>query len=309
MTTNFTLFLLSQVEERDVARNYGFIVSTFDERQYVLSAVTHGIRNNWINALKSASNLSNTPESDNPKLTRRETFDGEIRITRRNTADSIRSLSPKLQSPILKSPTEEKIRLEPSVPISPPLTRTPTSRIKKEKCKSNRVSSLKSTQSLSALPLQNGEPEIRPKDHDEDFNMIPERDTSNNKPKDSPHNGQVGPDNAIMNVLETEVTSLKSQLEHSQSELLQLHNTSGDVTGQLTKNTSNAYNEIDADITMSENTVLKVKMSLHDAKDMLHKQTNEIGILRTKMDNMNSDMDTTLKNLNNEHTVRIIHDT
>merc|ERR1712128_313665 len=99
---------------------------------------------------------------------------------------------------------------------------------------------------------------------------------------------------------ETEVTSLKSQLEHSQSELLQLHNTSGDVTGQLTKNTSNAYNEIDADITMSENTVLKVKMSRHDAKDMLHKQTNEIGILRTKMDNMNSDMDTTLKNLNNE---------
>merc|ERR1711976_587721 len=52
--------------------------------------------------------------------------------------------------------------------------------------------------------------------------------------------------------------------------------------------------------TMSENTILKVKMSLHDAKDMLHKQTNEISILRTKMDNMNSDMDTTLKNLNNE---------
>jgi len=294
------LGLVQKVEERDVARNYGFIVSTFDERQYVLSAVTHGIRNNWINALKSASNLSNTPETDTPKLTRRETFDGEIRITRRNTADSIRSLSPKLHSPILKSPAEEKIRSEPSVPISPPLTRTPTSRIKKEKCKSNRVSSLKSTQSLSALPLQNGEPEIRPKDHDEDFNMIPERDTSNIKPKDLTHNGQVGTDNAIMNVLETEVTSLKSQLEHSQSELLQLHNTSGDVTGQLTKNTSNAYNEIDADITMSENTVLKVKMSLHDAKDMLHKQTNEIAILRKKLDNNNSDMDTTLKNLNNE---------
>jgi len=295
------LGLVQKVEERDVARNYGFIVSTFDERQYVLSAVTHGIRNNWINALKSASNLSNTPESDNtPKLTRRETFDGDIRISRRNTADNIRSPSPKIHSPILKSPTEEKTRSEPSVPISPPLTRTPTSRIKKEKCKSNRVSSLKSTQSLSALPLQNGETETRPKDHDEDFNMIPERDTSNIKPKDLTHNGQAGPDKAMMSVLETEVTSLKSQLEHSQSELLQLHNTGGDVTGQLAKNTSNAFNEIDADITMSENTVLKVKMSLHDAKDMLHKQTNEIGILRTKMDNMNSDMDTTLKNLNNE---------
>jgi len=294
------LGLVQKVEERDVARNYGFIVSTFDERQYVLSAVTHGIRNNWINALKSASNLTNTPESDTPKLTRRETFDGEIRITRRNTTDSIRPLSPKLHSPVLKSTTEEKNRSESSVPISPPLTRTPTSRIKKEKCKSNRVSSLKSTQSLSALPLQNGEPETRPKEHDEDFNMIPERDTSTIKPKDLTHNGPVGPDNAIMSVLETEVTSLKSQLELSQSELLQLHNTSGDVTGQLAKNTSNACNEMDADITMSENTILKVKMSLHDAKDMLHKQTNEIGILRTKMDNMNSDMDTTLKNLNNE---------
>ena len=58
-----------QVEERDVARNYGFIVTTLDERQYVLSAVTHGIRNNWIQALRTASNLPTHTELVESKVT------------------------------------------------------------------------------------------------------------------------------------------------------------------------------------------------------------------------------------------------
>ena len=68
------LGLVQKVEAQDVARNYGFIVSTLDERQYVLSAVTHGIRNNWILALRTAANLTLAPETDIvPKLARRKT--------------------------------------------------------------------------------------------------------------------------------------------------------------------------------------------------------------------------------------------
>ena len=90
----------SQVEERDVARNYGFIVSTLDERQYVLSAVTHGIRNNWINALKSAANLNNIPEKDDSSKQVLQVDEPSISEERRS--DSLRSPSQqKSRSPSL----------------------------------------------------------------------------------------------------------------------------------------------------------------------------------------------------------------
>ena len=135
-----------------MARNYGLIVSTFDERQYVLSAVTHGIRNNWITALKSASNLSNTSESDTPK---KEKFDLDVPIfTRRNTTDNFMTSS----TPVSRSSDESRAESSPSVPpISPPLTRTPTSRIKKDRGKSSRVSSvLKNSTSLNTFGSETG---------------------------------------------------------------------------------------------------------------------------------------------------------
>ena len=49
------------------------VVSTLDERQYILSAVTHGIRSNWIAALRTGANLGTlTPDTDTPRLTCRE---------------------------------------------------------------------------------------------------------------------------------------------------------------------------------------------------------------------------------------------
>ena len=266
-----------------MARNYGFIVSTLDERHYVLSAVTHGIRNNWINALKSASNSSNTPESDKPKSARKDSFESDFpSFSRRNTTDNFLSTS----TPITRSSNEEKLRSEPTVPLSPPLTRTPTSRIKKEKCKSSRAASQSVVQ--------------RSEQDQEELNMIPERDTNTAKPVEL---GSLdnGPDSIIKNVLETEVTSLKSQLEHSQSDLLQLQVRPGDVTGQGSKTcVSNVYNDVYND-TDSDNVTASGKTSTQHSKDVMNKQQDtEISLLRTKLENMNSDMDTTLKNLNNE---------
>ncbi len=157
--------LCSQVEERDVQRNYGFVVATLDEREYILSAVTHGIRNNWINALKSAANINSLPEPDNidtsvpTKLAKEGAAPSPMALdavastvelkslSRRNTADNIiLSTSTGTQSPsFLKavdagSTANTRLRSESGgssggiiTPISPPLTRTPTSRVKKEK--------------------------------------------------------------------------------------------------------------------------------------------------------------------------------
>ena len=246
-----------------MARNYGFIVSTFDERQYVLSAVTHGIRNNWIQALKTAANLSNTPESDSPKISSRKKESKYDSLSRRNTTDAFITTSTPL--------SDEKLKSEPSIPISPPLTRTPTSRIKKDKSRGSR-SSLRSSHSLNSFNL-----ECESKDHQTDEDMIPERDTNNSfKVKRLDHHHQDSELGFKKNVPEQDVGSLDKS---SSSRLLQLT----DVTNNegVTAATDNNMNNINTD-------------------ELLNKHLGEISVLKKRLENMNGDMDTTLKNLNNE---------
>merc|ERR1719175_17395 len=50
-----------------------------------------------------------------------------------------------------------------------------------------------------------------------------------------------------------------------------------------------------------DTSILRVKLGLAEATEVLHRQSTEVGNLRKKLDNMNSDMDATLKNLNDEH--------
>lgn len=48
---------LTSVSEVPVARNYGFQLTTWDNRRIVLSTVSANTRNNWLNALRSAAGL------------------------------------------------------------------------------------------------------------------------------------------------------------------------------------------------------------------------------------------------------------
>ena len=296
-----------------MARNYGFIVSTLDERQYVLSAVTHGIRNNWINALKTASNLSSTPELDNSSTTtkpRKELTSSSF--SRRNTTDGFMSTS----TPITSRTPDEKLRSDSSlsVPISPPLTRTPTSRIKKEKTKISRAgSTLKSSLSLNNFGLQSFETDNsvargqddNENDHDDDLNMIPERDNNNFKVAPSIELSQNGSSDTIVskNVRDPEGSSLNPQLDpiqkksHAQSDLLQLVDVTGQVSNAVVTNDNNDSND--------NNT----KMSLNNsAAEVVNNHLNEISTLKKRLENMNADMDTTLNNLNNEQVKNAGHE-
>ncbi|XP_055596656.1 protein outspread isoform X2 [Uranotaenia lowii] len=51
---------ITSITEVPVNRNYGFQLTTWDNRRIVLSTVTISIRNNWINVLKTAAGLSQT---------------------------------------------------------------------------------------------------------------------------------------------------------------------------------------------------------------------------------------------------------
>merc|ERR1719507_1845202 len=269
------LGLVQKVEAQDVARNYGFIVSTLDERQYVLSAVTHGIRNNWILALRTAANLTLAPETDIvPKLARRETIDAvdTSRICRRaTTTELLRTASP-----------------DPP-PASPPLARTPTSRVKKERRSGgtrSEASRLKTSHSLCILPLtgltssdvedQSQQPMVT--------SMVAERDTGESAEVPPPSLG----------ALAAELSSLQSQLELSQAELMGISNGSSDAASLSMSSSLSGEGTGDT-------SVVRVKLGLAEATEVLHRQSTEVGNLRKKLDNMNSDMDATLKNLNDEH--------
>lgn len=312
------LGLVSKVEERDVARNYGFIVSTLDERQYVLSAVTHGIRNNWINALKSAANLKNIPEKDVSSKQLLQ-VDEPSRSKERNS-DSLRSPSPqKSRSPSLNVNVSDEKSSMPQ--ISPPLTRTPTSRLKKEKSKSSRGGvgvtngGLKGVSlSLSGLPSVNNDTseahvEVADDDHVDDYNMLPERDISTSKQTKEKNttsmtSGVPCDSLPLLTTLDKEINALQSQIDNSKAELQLLHNDftespTQDITRQSTKKmTFNEFNN--SDPSMSDEAMSKFKSSILETKDILKKQTSEIKNLRKRLDHTNSDMDTTLKNLNNE---------
>jgi hypothetical protein len=198
-----------------VQRNYGFVVFTLDEREYILSAVTHGIRNNWINALKSAANLNSLPEPDNSSSTPTKllkeaappppTVDEDTtaaaadlkQLRRRSTADGI-ILTPS-SSPAAgylkndavgnsSSSLATRLRSESGGAASgglasPPLTRTPTSRVKKERCSSaGRLSSgsrggLKASTSDGAVSGQEKTTSLLIHEEIAETNMIPERDT------------------------------------------------------------------------------------------------------------------------------------
>ncbi|KAK7080081.1 hypothetical protein SK128_023690, partial [Halocaridina rubra] len=69
------LGVAKSIEECEVGRNYGFMIMTWEEKKYVFSAVTSGIRGNWIQALRNAANLK---EAKDRPLTLGEKIEREI---------------------------------------------------------------------------------------------------------------------------------------------------------------------------------------------------------------------------------------
>ena len=191
-----------------------------------------------------------------PKLTRRETIDAvdTSRICSRATTTA-----------------------------SPPLARTATSRVKKGGGRSE-ASRLKTSHSLSILPLTSDVEET--KQSQQPTSMVAERDTGESV--------EVVAAGTSLGALAAELSSLQTQLQLSQAELMGISNGSS-TKSSLSKATS-LTGEGAGDSSMA-----RVKLGLVEATEVLHKQSTEVSNLRKKLDNMNSDMDATLKNLNDEH--------
>ena len=119
------LSLVQQVEKTDLSRNFGFSIHTFEGKNIVFSAITDGIRNNWITCLRKAANLpaedSKLKSNNKPILTKRSSSfsDSPMTIT---TTKIVRSST----SNVLIPPKVPEVPTSKSLTI-PKLTTTPSS--------------------------------------------------------------------------------------------------------------------------------------------------------------------------------------
>ncbi|RZF35542.1 hypothetical protein LSTR_LSTR010233, partial [Laodelphax striatellus] len=123
---------VSSVTEVQVARNYGFQTMTWDDRRYVLSAVTAGIRSNWMAAIRRAAGLQE-------ELTATTSIPAEREVVTSLVPTSPMTPPPR-RSIAFSSDDEYRTASEggrressdwgDTLPPSPPLNRTPISRVK-----------------------------------------------------------------------------------------------------------------------------------------------------------------------------------
>uniref|UniRef100_A0A8D8YE07 Protein outspread n=1 Tax=Cacopsylla melanoneura TaxID=428564 RepID=A0A8D8YE07_9HEMI len=116
---------VTSLSEVPVARNFGFQITTWDSKRTVLSAVTAGIRTNWMSAIKRTGTLSlledkndgssPTVQTDSPSTPRSLLFSSD---------DEYRTASEGGRRGSTASDWGEIL------PPSPPLIRTPISRVK-----------------------------------------------------------------------------------------------------------------------------------------------------------------------------------
>ncbi|KDR11694.1 Protein outspread [Zootermopsis nevadensis] len=147
---------INSISEVQVARNYGFQTLTWDDRRYVLSAVTAGIRSNWMSALRRAAGLQEPPAAGgcDKTLSVGEKLEQELDSSQQlmspvgqlEQEPSVVPSTPLTPRSILFSSDEEYRTAseggrresedwgEPLAPLppSPPLNRTPISRVKEK---------------------------------------------------------------------------------------------------------------------------------------------------------------------------------
>ena len=265
------LSLVQQVEKTDLPRNFGFSIHTFEGKNIVFSAITDGIRNNWITCLRKAANLpaedSKLKSNNKPILTKRSSSfsDSPMTIT---TTKIVRSST----SNVLIPPKVPEVPTSKSLTI-PKLTTTPSSSNEQDEYLDDDDDEEDSSDyeddiSGSAVPISGSGVPISGSGGDTSGGKFHNKPASSNTTtakatlpvvaQTVSENSRIGSrfdpnaagydikdknktstataqDGVIVDLLDTEVDSLQAKLELTQSELYSLHNSNLDLTTQLRK--------------------------------------------------------------------------
>ena len=242
------LSLVQQVDQIDIPRNFGFAIHTFEGKNIIFSAITDGIRNNWISCLRKAANLpADDPPNDNTSSINNPT--GKPPLTKRSSSFNDAPLTI-TTTKIVRSSTSNAL-IPPKVPSSaaavskslniPKLTTTPSSSNEQEDEESEEDST---DFDESDEDASDGDDD----DHEQPSSLVEvKKSEKEKKKKDEVENSSSIGNNGdvVVDLLETEVDSLKAKLELTQSELYTLHNSNLDLTTQLRRTqascTSNKY--------------------------------------------------------------------
>ncbi|XP_068233096.1 protein outspread isoform X6 [Palaemon carinicauda] len=381
------LGVAKSIEECEVGRNYGFMIMTWEEKKYVFSAVTSGIRGNWIQALRNAANLK---ESKDRPLTLGEQIEREIvakkdRHTSQNSTfesmaaerdqgsdmhnDSISSANSRC---VFSSDDEYKTASETSgcggrihnnedyfewgekegniirkchrkpfnlpkpsststgssgtLPGSPPLARTLISRVKGV---TERARSRSSSRSRASKRSRSSPPSSRRSTRDDfpsitreevlttcfsesgSLQSITDLDDKLRPEKESSATTLTGSGDALLvDLLETQVESLKAKLEQTQADYLELHkensglktrlragggpSSSNTVTGAHLHHHNHHLHHSDLDLLQqspSSRSRAKLEVSLSESRETITSLTDDLNRLRKKLEVCEGDLD------------------
>ncbi|CAL4061322.1 unnamed protein product, partial [Meganyctiphanes norvegica] len=332
------LSIVKSVEEYEVQRNYGFTVMTWEEKKYVFSAVTSGIRANWVQALRNAANLK---EDKNRPLSLGEKIEREISAKRdrhNSQGSNIESftaerdkgndfinesgLSVNTSRYIISSDDEYRTASEPS-------TGSQSINNTEDYFEWERVRSRSNSRNRIGKRSKSSPPTSRRGTRD-DFPIISKGEIINpcfsetgsvhsindlddaHPEKDSSATTLTGTGDALLvDLLETQVESLKAKLEQTQADYLNLHKENSGLKTRLKvsgisipfkSSPSGKYQDQDilhfqsSDVNLLEQSPTslspaKLELKLSEAREAIASLTGDLARLRKKIQVCEGDLE------------------
>ncbi|XP_050443852.1 protein outspread isoform X2 [Adelges cooleyi] len=215
------LSCVTMVSEVQVNRNYGFQTISWDEKRVVLSAITSGIRTNWVSAIRRAAGLTEDNMLVKPPL------DGTLSSSRSvifSSDDEYRTAS--------ECGRHESSDWGDTLPPSPPLNRTPISKVK-ERARGGPRSRIFTGGSLAAKRSKSSPPvsprSISDTSKSEELLLSSCAESDDTKSDRSSLVGRVDKQADDLADVKKQLTTVLCQLSNAEQELIRLRQRKHDV--------------------------------------------------------------------------------
>ncbi|VVC44570.1 Hypothetical protein CINCED_3A020537 [Cinara cedri] len=215
------LSCVTTVNEVQVNRNYGFQTISWDDKRVILSAITSGIRTNWVSAIRRAAGLTEDNMIVKPSL------DGTLSSSRSiifSSDDEYRTAS--------ECGRHESSDWGDTLPPSPPLNRTPISKVK-ERARGGPKSRIFTGGTL-AVKRSKSSPPVSPRSLSEtsksdELLLSSCAESDDTKSDRSSLVGRVGKQADELVDVKKQLTSVLCQLSNAEQELIRLRQRKNDV--------------------------------------------------------------------------------
>ncbi|CAH1714851.1 unnamed protein product [Aphis gossypii] len=215
------LSCVTTVSEVQVNRNYGFQTISWDDKKVILSAITSGIRTNWVSAIRRSAGLTDENIMTKPSL------DGTLSSSRSiifSSDDEYRTAS--------ECGRRESSDWGDTLPPSPPLNRTPISKVK-ERARGGPRSRIFTGGSLAAKRSKSSPPvsprSISESSKSDELLLSSCAESDDTKSDRSSLVGRVGKQTDELDDVKKQLTSVLCQLSNAEQELIRLRQRKHDV--------------------------------------------------------------------------------